>query len=1060
MQDKKSLITNIVKLFTFNRPLSIIIVIGVIVFGTMAYVLTPKQYNPEIIRPAFLVTVNYPGASASEVESFATRELVEKLNDLHGVDTITSYSYDGGRAVAMVVFNVGENIEKAKVQLYTKLMQSSSFAKGTMLQPVIKTINPDDVPLISIAFYSDSLIQNDVRTRAVDIMNTLKSIPDVANLSIHGGESRALLVRVDLSAMEERGVTISDVYRSIKRANIKSINKGVRDGKQVVSLEVNGIISSPENIRDIVVLPGIQLRDVASVEDAWKEQSSFVLFQKKGKSVRNAVYLSIAKRKGSNAPSVSSTIREKLKEVMLQQKYSDLKYKIVRDDGKVAEKAINGLAYNLLSSIIIVGLVLVLFLSYRPAIVVMSAIPMTLLLVFFVAFIFGESINRITLFSLILSLGLLVDSATVVVENIYRHIRSNDDSEKAVIHAVEQVGVGLVLSTITSVVVFLPVSYITGMMGSYMGPLAFFVPLALIMALVVAFVVTPFLAYTLLHNKVDSTKKNDGLLGGFFERMSNKYAQILSKILYNRKLQKKVIFSVVVALLVSLSLPILGLVHFQMLPKADKNQYYIYLDLPAGTDIVKTKKIAQKVVDIVSKDKNVVSVQTFVGEPSIVDFNGLFKGVMLRYGRNQATMRINLIDTKKRKDMSFEILSRARENIYKSKILPTATTLRVLGDPPGPPVVAAFVAKVIGPDNVVREKLARAIEKKVRATDGVVDVGNSMVQASPRLIININKDKAIEYGVDTASVADTVRLLYGPVEVSQYHRKGLSEYAPIQISLPPQSRVTLDSLDRVDVRANNGVLVPLSSVSTYQWSKNVPVITSEDNKKVTYVTAETDKRSIVYIMIDMIKSIAGYRDNGGAITKTGLFGSVYTTTSGEEYRIDWGGEWKMTLENFRDLGLAMLVALFLVYAILVAQYKSFRIPSLIMSTIPLGLVGILFGFFILDLTAGIYLTATALIGFIALVGIVVNNAILYLEYFEELKDENPDMDERDALIEAGKVRLRPIVLTSATTILGSITIVSDPVWSGLAWSIMFGLLLSTALTLVIFPTLYVITSRK
>lgn len=1060
MQNKESFIAKIVKSFTFNRPLSIIIVIGVIVFGVMSYMFTPKQYNPEIIRPAFLVTIQYPGASASEVENFATKELVEKLNDLHGVDTITSYSYDGGKAVAMVVFNVGENIEKAKVQLYTKLMQSSFLAKGTMMQPVIRTINPDDVPLVTIAFYSNSLIQNEVRTRVVDIMDKLKSIPDVANLSVHGGEPRSLLVHVNLSAMRERGVSTSDIYRSIKRANIKSVGGYIRNGSQVVKLEVDGAIKTAEDLRKIIISPGIQLQDVASVEDAWKEQTSFVLFQKNGEREKNAIYLSIAKRKGSNAPSVSKAIRKQLSDIMSQPKYSNLDYKIVRDDGKIAENAINKLGINLLTSIIIVGLVLVLFLSYRPAIVVMSAIPITLLLVFFVAFIYGQSINRITLFSLILSLGLLVDSATVVVENIYRHIRANDDSESAVVKAVEQVGIGLILSTVTSVVVFLPVSYITGMMGSYMGPLAFFVPLTLVMALLVAFVITPFLSYTLLHNKINKDKKSDGLIGGFFDKISEKYAQLLSKILYKRKLQKTVIFSVIVAFIVSLSLPVLGLVHFQMLPKADKKQYYIYLDLPAGTDVVKTKKIADKVAKIVSKDKNVISVQSFIGEPPVVDFNGLFKGVLFRNGRNQATLRINLTSPSNRKSMSFDILSQARKNIYKANILPTATTLKVLGDPPGPPVVAAFVAKVIGPDDATRNKIAFMIEKKIKEIPGTVDIGNSVPKASPRLLININKDRALEYGVNASSIAETVRLLYGPVNVSQYHASRLNEYAPIQISLPVSSRVTPDSLNNIDIRSRNGALVPLSSVVDYKWSRNIPVITSEDNERISYVTAETDNRSIVYIMIDLIKSISNYSDSNGSITKTGIFGSVYTTTSGEKYKINWGGEWKMTLENFRDLGLAMLVALFLVYAILVAQYKSFRIPSIIMSTIPLGLVGILFGFFALDKFAGIYLTATALIGFIALVGIVVNNAILYLEYFQELKKENPEMDERDALIEAGKVRLRPILLTSATTILGSITIVSDPVWSGLAWSIMFGLSLSTVLTLIIFPTLYIATLRK
>lgn len=1060
MQEKKSIITNIVSLFTFNRPLSFIILIGVIIFGTMSYTLTPKQYNPEIIRPAFSVSVDYPGAKAQEVEEFATKELVEKLNDLPGVDEITAYSYDGGRSVVTVVFDVGENIEDAKVRLYTKLMQSASFAKGSMRQPVIEAIDPDDVPLVTVAFYSDKLTQNDVRTKVVDIMNTFKNIPDIANLSVHGGQSRALLVRVNPAAMRERDVSILDIVNGINSTNIKGVVGELRDSEQVVKLEVDGAITSSEDARSLIVRPGVKLRDVAFVEDAWREQSSFVLFKKQGDNLHDAVYLSLAKRKGSNAPSVSNIARENLEMVMSSPKYADLSYEVVRDDGLVAEKEINGLAFNLLTSIVIVGIVLVLFLSYRPAIVVMSAIPITLLLVFFIAFLAGETINRITLFALILSLGLLVDSATVVVENIYRHMKLNDDSKKAVIHSVEQVGKGLILSTITSVVVFLPVSYITGMMGSYMGPLAFFVPIALVMALIVAFVITPFLSYTLLHNKVNNGRSSGGLLGNFFDHISDKYAKILRSILYSESLRKRVVLGVVAAFLVSLMLPAFGLVHFQMLPKADKEQYYVYLDLPTGTDILETKKVSESVADIVSSDPSVRSVQLFVGEPPVIDFNGLFKGVASRNQRDQATLRINLSDPKERKERSFEILSQARENVYDAGILPVGSSVKFIGDPPGPPVMATFVAKIMGPDRKIREHLASVVERYAYDVKGVVDVDTSIPEAAPKLIVDVDENRALEYGVSAKNISDTNSLLFGPVDLSQYHAFGLNEYAPIQISLPRNERMTPGGLDRIDVRAQNGALVPLSSVASYKWSRTVPPIVSEDNESVVYVTSEVDDRSIVYVVIDVMRHFFGYSDENGSITRSELFGSTYTAENGEQYAIDWGGEWKMTLENFRDLGVAMIVALFLVYAILVAQYRSFRIPALIMTTVPLGLIGILFGFFVLDVTAGIYLTATALIGFIALVGIVVNNAILYLEYFQELKKEDPYMDERDALIKAGKVRLRPIMLTSATTILGSITIASDPVWSGLAWSIAFGLLLSTILTLVIFPTLYTVTLRK
>ncbi len=1056
---KENLTAKIVRTFTFNKALSYIILSAVILFGTLAYVYTPKQYNPEITRPAFSITIEYPGARAEEVEEFITKEIVERINDIRGVDEINAMSYDGGKSVVYVIFDVGENTEEAKVKLYTKISRSVNLPYEKIKEPVILDISPDDVPIVGVAFYSYQMNINEVRSRVYEILKEIRKVPGVANLNVHGGNKRALLVKVDPESLWERNLSIQSVIQSIQKSNTKQIAGSIRDDYEYIELEVDGTVKNSDDARRIQIAPNIELQDVATVEDSWTKKTSFTSLFDKTDGEKQVVYLSIAKRQGANAPSVSKSVIEKINRVVSgNEEYKHIQYEIVRNDGLVAQKEINGLALNLITSIVIVGVILVLFLSYRPAIVVMTAIPLTLFLVFFVTIFSDQTINRITLFALILSLGLLVDSATVVVENIYRHIKSTDNSQHAIIHAVQQVGVGLILSTVTSVVVFLPVSQITGMMGPYMGPLAFFVPLALIMSLIVAFVITPFLSKIFFQSKLSPEKQKSGLLSYHFEILANKYGELLKYILYKKKVQKSVIIIAILALLSSFALPVFGLVKFQMLPKADRNQFYIYIDAPDGTDVLETKKISNKISNEIIKNEYVKSVQSFVGEPPITDFNGMFKNVMNRKNTNNATLKVNLQDKELRKPPSSTIASNTRKIIKKIN-LPENTSIKIIEDPPGPPVSAAFVAKVFGKNTETRERLAIQIKKTADSIYGMTDLDTSIPEASPKLTLNINPEKALQYGVKTEDISNTINALFGPITISQYHAYDLSEYAPIQISLPYDDIKTVSSIERISIMSSSGSLVPLSSVSDYSWKRTYPPITTEKLEEVTYVTGEMDNRPVVYSVIDMIKSMKSYSDDYGKITDWNLWGMTYTKNNGDVYEIKWGGEWEMTLENFRDLGIAMIVALFLVYGILVAQYGSFRVPGLIMTTVPFGLVGILPGFFVLGKISDITLTATALIGFIALIGIVVNNAILYLEYFEEIKQDSPEISDEDALIESGKVRLRPIMLTSLTTVLSSITIASDPVWSGLAWSIIFGLSLSTVLTLIIFPTLYILTNK-
>jgi multidrug efflux pump subunit AcrB len=1053
----QNIAAKIARFFTFNKPLSILVVLAITLAGVGLFSVTPKQYNPDIERPAFEVVVEYPGARASEVEKFVTKELVEKVTELEGVDEVTARSIDGGRSVATVLFEVGESLENSKVRLFTQMEENIDFKKGKIQAPRIRSINPDDVPILTFVLLSDTKTQNEIRHDAVGVMNSLKEVAGVANLEVHGGEPGALSVILDTERMRERGVAITDVRDALQSSNVKHKHGHITDNGRVISLETDGSIKTPEDARDIIVRPGVYLSDIATVVDGYSQQDSFVKYYNKkvNEDLVSAVYLSVGKQENTNAPSLSSSVRSKLSNLMQSDEYEQISYQVVRDDGQVAQKEVNSLGSNLLISVLIVGIVLFGFLSLRPAIVVMTAIPLTLLLVLTTGYFFGQTINRITLFALILSLGLLVDSATVVAENIYRHIQKGDRSRKeAIVHAVDQVGIGLIISTITSVVVFVPMRFITGMMGPYMGPVAFFVPAALIMALVVAFVVTPPLSNVVLSSS-DGKRGESGDSGNIFKPIIRTYERTQRRILHSRTQQNWILGTVGVLLLIVLSFPIFQLVQFQMLPKADKQEYYIYLDASEGASAPRTLEETGKVINVLEKGPETKSVQAFVGTAPVIDFSGLFRGAQQRIGDHQATLKVNLSDPQERSETSPEIVSATRQRVKQAATLRKGTKLKFAEIPPGPPVRSTFLADIKGGDRLGRERVASRISEALKETPGAADVDTSIPDTYSRITVDIDTAKALSYGVSPRTIAQTLEMVTTPTQVSQYHAYDQNEFAPVEVRLPRNRRDAPNDYRNIDVRSNDGSLVPLSSVTQQKYSRNVPVIYSDGLAQATQVSASVDQRSVVYVVIDVIEKILDFANapETGEVIDWGLYGMEYKAPDGAIYKIEWGGEWELTLNNFRDLGLAMLVAFFAVFIVLVAKYRSFKTPALLMATVPFGLIGILPGFALLDVLSGIPLTATGLIGFIALIGIVVNNAIIFLEYFNQIKNKE-GIDDREALIEAGKVRMRPIILTSLTTVLATLTIAFDPVWSGLAWSIVFGLSLSAFMTLGIFPILY------
>lgn len=1042
--------------FAVNRPLSILLLIVSLLFGLVSFFLTPKQYNPDIVRPAFAVSLTYQGATEAGATDRVVYELVEKINTVPGVDDIYTRVDDGAKINTTVIFEVGYDATKAKLDLLSQLQQHSYLARGNIGQPQVIEINPETIPVLQIVFGAPGRSVAEVRAQVVELSHQLGRVSDVSELRVYGGYEPSLLIEVDPNALVATNISLEAVVETLRQSQTRFVSQGIRNQPYAIDVVFDGTARTAGETGELVVAPGVRVRDVAKVYEGAASDRSYIFYENTEQR-GEVVLLSVAKVEGSSAPKVTKNFLVALDEQLAQPEFAGLEYQVVSDDGVIAETEIIGLTKNLVTSIVIVAGVLLLFLSTRAAFVVLVAIPVTLLVVFGLGLLFDQTINRITLFALILSLGLLVDSAIVAVENIYSHLKEwrreprGKTRERVIAGAIDEIGGGLLLSTITSVIVFLPMNFISGMMGPYMGPIAFFVSAALLVSFLVAIVVTPFVANHVLH--VES-KPNvlTRVFSRLMERVTDLYTTALQKILASTTLQRRVLQSALLIFVLSLILPAMGLVHFQMLPRADRDQFYMYLDLPVGTDREETKAVAAAVTERLFIDEAVRNVQEFVATPPVLDFNGMFKGAEAREQAQQATLRVNLTPAGERDRSSTDIVSTLRQQV--ATTLPTvASAVRFMEEPPGPPVRATFVAKVSGTDADAQRFAASALAAGIQKVEGVVDTYVSDEAAVGRVRYTLDHAAASALGVSPAVVSSVLEIISGTYEVTEYLGSDASEYTPIVLTLPAEQKSSPSFIDTMTVRSQVGEAVPLRAVLRVTYEERPSAIYFEDVAPLSYVTAEVQGRSIVYVVLETMSRLIKGELAGYEVAKWNLWGMTLEASDGSIVDLAWGGEWEMTLENFRDLGIAMGLALLMVYALLVAQYNKFSIPAYILVTVPLGLVGILWGFFFLDQGFGIYLTATALIGFIALIGIVVNNAIIFLEYVEQARAAGATYQK--ALVAAGQARLRPIFLTSLTTVLGSLTIAGDPVWSGLAWAIVFGLSLSTILTLVIYPTLLI-----
>ncbi|WP_096258970.1 efflux RND transporter permease subunit [Lebetimonas natsushimae] len=1053
-----------------KNPLTPVIALTLILMGLIAVFLTPREENPQIDVPAANVIVVYPGASSKEVQNVIVDPLERTLKAMTGVKHVYGMAMNSV-GIVTVRFKIGQDKVRSISKLYDRVMQNMDKLPKGVWTPLVKPIDIDEVPIVTLALSSEKYNDAQLYRIAQRLLSPLAAVKNVSIIGIKGGHKRQFNILIDPQKLAAYHLSLGQIAMALKGANVDYPLGSMDNKKYSIPVEFDGFIDSVKDVENLVVANymgrPIYIKDIAKVEDGVDFQNKHKTYYEAGLANEdkdvigkklNQVTIFIGKKRGTNAVFVARDVIAKAKELE-KTLPKDVKIFVTRNDGHKANHAVNELIDHLLISLGVIIVLLILMLGWREALIVAFTVPLILSVTLFIGMLAGQTINRITLFALILSLGLLVDSAIIVIENIHRHFEIGDkEREYAAVYATNEIGNPTNIATLAIILAFIPMLFVTGMMGPYMRPIPFNVPIAMIASLVIAYMFTPWAAVKFLpehkshHEPFDIRKTKTYKI----------FYSILEPLL-NSGFKRVVFFSVIMLLFVgSLMLPVWKIVLFKMLPGANKNTFNITIDLPKGASIDSTAKVSNCVASILSREKEIKDFEQFIGISGVVDFNGLLRGSSMKQGENYGEIRVNLFPKEEgRKESSIDMVSRLRPIIQKQCSFDGAN-IKLVEDPPGPPVIATLLMQVFGGDAKGRLKLANYIEDIYKHTDRVVDIDIMRDRQIVKYKIIPDKEKAALLGISVDQIAKILGMGLKGAVISVAHIPNEKDQVGIFVRFEKKYRNNLESLDKIKLMSmTTHRLVPLKEVV-----KVVPVgydgmITSKDLRPMVMVTGEMNKRGSIYALLDIFfelkdKGIPGYKIIYDGNPRLNL--KALDLKTGKSYDLIWGGEWELTFDVFRDLGSAFGVAVVLIYLLMVAYYKNFRIPRIVLAAVPLTFIGVLPGHAIMNwitlafFHSKTYFTATSMIGFIALAGIVVRNSLLLIDFTNDLIRQGRSINE--AVIEAAATRFRPIILTALAIILASFVIVLDPVWQGLAVALIFGVLASTLLSVIVVPILY------
>ena len=1033
-----------------ESKLTPLFLVASLALGALAIVALPREEEPQIIVPMIDVMVQMPGASVAEVEQRVTRPMEKLLWEIPGVEYVYSTS-SPGQAMVIVRFLVGENEEQAIVRLNQKLAANMDLLPAGVSPPLVKPRSIDDVPVMALTLWGPSYGDDQLRRLAEQLHDAIKEIPDVSEVTIIGGRTRQLTVEVDPMRLSSYGIDPLQIRAAIQASNMRQRADQVVRGSRGSVVETGAWLDNARAVSDVVVDArdgrSVWLRDVASIRDEGAEPTSYVSHHTPDGRAYSAVTVAIAKRKGVNAIALTRHIEAKLTTVRGVLIPSDVDVTITRNYGETAAHKSNELLWHMLIAVVSVSLLIWLTLGGREAAVVLVAIPVTLALTLFVFWIYGYTLNRITLFALIFSIGILVDDAIVVVENVVRHARlatgESSGMSALAIKAVDEVGNPTILATLTVIAAILPMAFVGGLMGPYMRPIPVGATAAMIFSLVVAFVATPWAARRLLRSPGHHGHSEE-------DRFTKLYRRAMSRLLTDRRWRYAFLGGVAVLLLAAVALVPLHLVTVKMLPFDNKSEFQVIVNMPDGTPLEDTARVADELARATIAQPAVTSVQAYVGASSPYNFNGLVRHYFMRRGPHQADLQVNLTPKGDRSEQSHAIAKRVRDALAPIA-KKSGARIQVAEVPPGPPVLQTLVAEVYGPDQGRRLALAQQVRTILEQTPGVVDVDWYVESPQTRVRLDVDTQKAASAGVPGAAVAAVVRMAGAGDEAGLVHDDESRADIPIVLRLPRQARGSIESLRSVRISGPRSVAV--GELTRVSESTQEPSRYHKNLQPVTYVVGDVAGafESPVYAILHMNKALEAMRLPEGYRFEVFNAQQPFDTT---RYAMKWDGEWHITFEVFRDLGLAFAVVLLLIYILVVGWFQSFTVPLTIMAAIPFSLVGILPA----HAAMGAFFTATSMIGFIAGAGIVVRNSIILVDFIELRLADGMPLEQ--AVVDAGAVRFRPMVLTAAAVVVGSAVILFDPIFQGLAISLMAGEVASLLLSRVTVPVLYYVANAR
>ncbi len=1052
-----------------RSEITALLLIAALLAGVFSVLVTPREEEPQINVTFANVFIPFPGASVKEVENLISTPAEQVLAELSGIKHVYSVS-SPGLSTLTVQFKVGLNPTDVIVRLYNKVFSNLDWLPANLgaVQPIIKPRSIDDIPIVTATLWSEdeSTTAHELLRVAHTLEAELKRIKGTRQIRSIGGPDNVVNVLIDPQKLSGHGLVLNDLRRALQAAN-SSTEQGsiVTDGLNI-PVRAGTFLVRPDEVRDLIV--GLNngkpvfLSDVAEVKVGADTPGNYVTFVPgKAADTKNinakgrfpAVTIEIAKQPGTNAVDIANNLLKRiddLKDVVIPH---NVNVTTTRNYGATADAKAKKLITKLLFATGSVVLLVILTMGWRPAVVVGVAVIATLAATLLASLAYGFTINRVSLFALIFSIGILVDDAIVVVENIHRHMEMGDKRPiwTLIPQAVDEVGGPTILATITVIAALLPMAFVTGLMGPYMSPIPINASMGMLISLAIAFVITPWLAMKLIrahsgnHAPKDVTRSRsyrvfNVLVGPFLSGPVGRLARYI------------LVLSLIGLVGLSGYLAVNESVVLKMLPFDNKSEFQVVVDMPEGTSAENTARILSQIGNELDKVPEISDYQMYAGTASPIGFNGLVRQYYLRQAPHFGDIQVNLIDQHDRERKSHEIALQLRE-VLREKIKDRSANIKVVEVPPGPPVFSPLVAEVYGLDYEGQIENARIIRRAFEITPDIIDVDDTIGAATPRLIISVDRQRASTLGIPQSTIASSIAAVLGGEDVNYLHQKGARYPVPIRLQLPSADKGDIDRVLGLKLRAQNGTLIPLSQLVKIQRTTRETSIYHKDLLPVVYVMGDMAGKldSPLYGMAEIYSRLTETNDT------TGKPFAQYFISQPEHpvsYSLKWDGEWQITYETFRDMGIAYGLGIILIYFLVVAQFRSYIVPLVIMAPIPLTIIGVMPGHALL----GAKFTATSMIGMIALAGIIVRNSILLVDFINQQINEG--MELHQAVVNAAAVRAKPIILTALAAMMGAFFIIDDPIFNGLAVSLIFGILVSTVLTMVVIPVLYYSYMRR